>query len=147
MFSYASFHHVFLISKNVRTFLFILGTSLSLSLSPDRFCLMGASTWSLQNIQLPLEKLCQSKWCTETLCIHGHGNAWVYTCRNSGQKTILLLIFKEIISSNIVTPGVFIERSTEITALSTIQEIFFEMYIFQTYLFYSFCQTSFFSKQ
>lgn len=87
-FHITSSHPIFLIIPRmwevlIYTFLF-----------PARFCPMGASTWSLQNIQLPLEKLCQSKWCTQALCVHGNGNAWVHTFRNSGENTITFHVFQ-----------------------------------------------------
>lgn len=53
-----------------------------------RFCIMGATSWSIQDIQLSLEKLCASQWSFEALCFHGYGNAWMHTFRNSGKRNI-----------------------------------------------------------
>lgn len=40
-----------------------------------------------------MEKLCKSEWCTETLCVHGHGIAWLYTLRNTGGHSFSICSF------------------------------------------------------
>lgn len=45
---------------------------------------MGATSWEVQDAELSMEELYQSEWCTEALCFHGHGIAWMYSVRNSG---------------------------------------------------------------
>ena len=53
-----------------------------------RLCIMGTTSWSIQDVQLSLEKLRQSQWSIEALCFHGHGNAWMHTFRNTGEGNL-----------------------------------------------------------
>ena len=49
---------------------------------------MGTTSWSIQDVQLSLEKLRQSQWSIEALCFHGHGNARMHTFRNTGEGNL-----------------------------------------------------------
>jgi len=42
-------------------------------------CCLGTTTWSLQNVQLSMEKLCEIKRGSKALRIYGHGYAWMHT--------------------------------------------------------------------
>jgi hypothetical protein len=45
---------------------------------------MGAASWEVQDAELFMEELYKSGRCTEALCFHGHGIAWMHSVRNSG---------------------------------------------------------------
>ena len=55
------------------------------------FCRLGATSWSLQNVQLSMAKLCESQWCFKALCIHGHGITWMCTFRDTGNVMLTYL--------------------------------------------------------
>lgn len=54
------------------------------STSAVGLCNLGTTSWALQNVEISLDKFCQTKWCTEALCIYGYGSTWMHSFRNTG---------------------------------------------------------------
>jgi len=57
----------------------IILTNLNMLVIVAGICCLGTTTWSLQNVQLSMEKLCEIKRGSKALRIYGHGYAWMHT--------------------------------------------------------------------
>lgn len=57
---------------------------------------MGATSWKIQDVELSMEELYQSEWCTEALCFYGHGIAWMHSVRNSGSFFFVIQFYQVV---------------------------------------------------